>query len=259
MMERTGGSRSLCAVVIGANQALHARHHPLRFAEADAMRFAASLRSQDFYEQMELTTFVGGSFSRAEVLATISSTASESAVLIFFAGHGIVEIASELETLYLSVPTVDLDDVSGTGIDLHSLIRELDEREPVTVILDCCFSGHDGGRSILGRNYLARRTDGRSVARRSMPQFVGEGNVVLAACGRDQSALESAALGHGVYTYALCQALMSTKDAAIPVIQAHARAQAHVIELTSGRQCPSLHGRDMGGLLPSFLPQESPT
>jgi uncharacterized caspase-like protein len=82
--------------------------------------------------------------------------------------------------------------------------------------------------------------------------FAGEGNVVLAACGRDQKAVETLALRHGVFTYALCDVLASPKDAFVPVSQAHAAVAHRVIELTGGQQCPTLHGRDHGAVLPAF-------
>jgi hypothetical protein len=248
--------RTLAAVVVGTNAPLDGGHDALRFAEADAHRFADSLAEQDLYEELNLYRFIGGSFRNDEVTAVITEVResdSADAIVFFFAGHGIVEAADDGgECLYLSVPTVDLDDLEGSAIDLHQLVRDLDERETVCLILDCCFSGHHGGRSILGHNYLTRRQAGRKIARRRLPEFVGEGNLVLAACGRDQKAAEVSALRHGVFTYALCDVLSSQKDASVQVSQAHAAVTRQVLDLTSHQQCPSIHGRDHGAVLPSF-------
>ena len=247
------------AVVIGANQCENALPRNLRFAEADAKEFSKRLEKQSLYSVSEIKLFNDRTSVQVildHVAACASVSTRDDCLLLYFAGHGISELDDKDEvSLYLACKSTDLNQVVSTSINLPLAVRLFENSLAglAVIILDCCFSGHPGGRSLLGPHYLRRQQTGRPLKRVSFQTPNGTGRIVFSASGQYQLAVESSLLGHGVFTHALLETLYECRrQPSISIAQLYYLVQRSVLEQTKGRQCPSLYGGDHGAHLATF-------
>ena len=113
--------------------------------------------------------------------------------------------------------------------------------ERVVFLIDTCFSGAAGGRSVydpdgtgrglLSGEFLSRMVEG------------GRGRVILAASGPNESARELERLGHGVFTYFLLEGLRGraddNRDGDVTVDEIYEYAFQEVRKATRGEQNPT--------------------
>jgi uncharacterized caspase-like protein len=190
-------------------------------------------------------------------------------VVVFYAGHGARELAAGNERqpdAYLLPADADFDGLYSSALSLRSeLPRILDriDANNIIVLLDCCLSG--SSRSQTADGMTNRGLDGPMLRRveahrghilRSAVSLtdgsledLGDGLVVLTACGPNQSALESNAICHGIFTHALLTVSAEVRNAdarSIPMGHLYERTADLVRELSGGAQLPMLDGRLSG-------------
>jgi hypothetical protein len=132
--------------------------------------------------------------------------------IVFFSGHGWpVKDDSEKDGVkrFLVPSDAKRDLLADTAVSMNEVAEMIAYLpcEHVVTILDACFSGTPGGRS-LGASAAAARGD----------SFWGElasvtGKVVLTASAHDQPSLEVADLESGLFTYYVVEGLSSFGDA----------------------------------------------
>jgi helicase len=250
--------RSLYGIIAGANGAALGGTQ-LRFAERDASVLYDGLGSQRLYDSVKVYSHIG-KYAAEELSESVSrtadSTGADDAVMFFFAGHGVREVnESGEQQLWLSAGLQTRDTVTGSAVLLPEIIDTLSQSQAkcVVILLDCCFSGLHGGRSVLGPRMLSMLADGRPLVQLATPPLSGEGRVVLAASRHDQEARETGIHRHGMFSYALLEHLGQWERAdSVDVASLYVEVRRMVLRLTNGAQCPTLFGGDQGAELPTL-------
>ncbi len=227
----------------------------LRFAAKDASDLAEVLRSHRAGGFDEVTLLLGSggrdAFWRAWQDAT-RRLHRDDTLLLYYAGHGTLELGAEGTTLYLLPSDARLNDAAHTGISLDELAQALDElpaRHRV-VVVDACYAGQ--GRSGLSQGTAELLGRLRGPAPAPMAREISRYDAWLHAAHHDQPAMEDPGLENGVYTHFLIQALEGEGDldgdGLVDVIEAHSWARDHTLDFTGGSQVPwvqaTLVGRD---------------
>lgn len=186
---------TLRALVVGVNA--YSGIQPLRFARADAESFATAIgqRGAREYAQPVVTTLLDQEATLERVTAALAEIAtdavSQDAVVIYFAGHGVVGTADR-SYAFITADVRDADAAlrGGQGMGAERLARGLSEvrAERVFVFLDTCYAGAFDPRTI---GYLNHDT----------------GRYVLAASTRLEEALDGYDGRNGLFAYAVKEAL----------------------------------------------------
>jgi tetratricopeptide (TPR) repeat protein/uncharacterized caspase-like protein len=210
------GRGNLWAVVIGVSRYKNLPPKAqLEFAHRDAESFANFLRSPNGggFPSSHLTLLTNQAATLSAVRSAIGTTLPRSVepddvVVIYFAGHGVVE--GERDG-YLLAHDSDPQNLYATGLQLSELNRIITERlkaRTVILIADACHSGQLGLTSrgmaddILVNRYLEEI--GNS----------GKGVFRLLASRQDQRSYEGKTWGggHGVFTWFLLKGLGGDAD-----------------------------------------------
>ena len=139
-------------------------------------------------------------------------------VIIYFAGHGKTEVDAGSRdgdglSKYLLPYDANPAELFSSALSMEDLDRILQRlrTDRVVLILDSCFSGAAGGRTLFEPNIRTRApmTD-EFLARMSA---AGKGCVILTASSGDEVAHEDSRLRHGVFTYWLLRGLHGEADA----------------------------------------------
>lgn len=239
------------ALVIGINRYDDETLPDLRFADDDAQAMNEVLGTWDegHFDQIVPLT---GRVSREAIWAAYDQVTRElqrdDVFLIYFSGHGTKVDRDGRADLYLMPSDARLADVENTAISVPELLTELDllSTHRRVVVLDTCYSG-------TGRSRLSEET------RKAMEGTKGAGTppthvlevrrfeARLFAADVSQPAREDEALGHGVFTYHLLDALRRVDgalradldgDGLVDVLEAFAYAQEHTITSSGGLQVP---------------------
>lgn len=182
-------------------------------------------------------------------------------VVVYFAGHGSPEIDSAPDEVarYLIAHDTDARNVYATSIDMeHDIVRllhRLARPRLVLVLLDACFSGRAGGRTFEGPRLRRWRADERASGPIRLADLdLGDGRLLISACGDDEVAREEPALGHGVFTTYLLRgpARTGADGATVTVTSLYDHLAHEVRQHTSGRQTPTLNGRAVLAQLPNL-------
>jgi len=252
---------TLNCVIVGANAA-GPGGAPLRYAERDALVLCESLTSQRLYESVALHTHIGR-HAASEILNSVIKTAQaagpQDSIIFFYAGHGIREFDEEKGQQLLLAAGLG---ARVTGQDFAVPLAQVfdllsgSHAKCVVILLDCCFSGQPGGRSVLGPKILSMLASGRPLLQVPAPPLPGEGRVVLSASRHDEPAREARKYRHGIFSYALLselgQAERSERTDRIDVASLYVDVRRTVLQKTNGSQCPTLSGGDQGAELPTF-------
>ncbi len=241
------------AVVIGIDRYRDPAINSLRYATADAeavFRF--------------LTTMGGVKPSNARLLLNKDATQrnirqvlgdflrqkalKEDEVIIYYAGHGTTEPDQGAEgglAKYLVPWDADPQSLFSTAIPMEEIDRifgRLSARK-ILMIQDTCFSGGAGGRTFLAKGLTTRSTNLTDKFLQDLSQK--EGRMILTASDVNQVSLEDPALGHGIFTSFLLEALNGAADldgdGAITVREVHLYLQRRVHERSNGAQTPQLY------------------
>ncbi len=214
--ETLDGKGKLWAVVVGVSSYRNLnKEQQLQFAHRDAQDFAAFLRSPN-----------GGGFPANQITLLLNQDASVSAirsalgtalprsvepddvVVIFFAGHGVVE--GERDG-YLLAHDSDPQNLYATALPIAELDRIITERihaRSVILIADACHAGKLG--------WTSRATEAQTMVNRYLDEVGKSGKGVLRILGSraDQRSYESEQWGggHGVFTHFLLKGLKGEAD-----------------------------------------------
>lgn len=194
------GSETLkrVAVVIGAES--YAHYAPTKHCHADAKLVCGTLTSACDFEESSVRSYMlepGDGITATRILQELSVwiTSSEpgSTVLFYFAGHGTLHEGNA----YLLLPDSDPKDIQSSAIGFRELSSALRGSERLCFrILDACHSGFDtrtANAKVDAEGFL------RSV------ETQAKGWVTLAACREDERSVSDDRIGHGIFTYHLCE------------------------------------------------------
>jgi hypothetical protein len=235
---------------------------PLQYADADARDIYNYFRDTFGLPENQIFLRLNEQATLREiksVLGTLIAKANDprDTVILYFAGHGMRDrMAGSLDPDGLNKYFLPFDASRG---ELYSTALEMDEitgilqrlrPDRVVVLLDTCFSGAAGGRSPFDPRFEGERALISSEFLDRMAH-IGKGRVVLTAGGPEESAQESADLGHGVFTYYLLDGLHGAADLSgdgeIDVDEIYRYVSEKVPRATQGRQNPKLKEPDLVG------------
>lgn len=248
----------LHAIVIGIDNYRDPRITNLGSARADAEAVSRLLSEGILSSERTVLTLLDHDATRDAIVTAIGEILPrthdvDDVVLIYYAGHGSPEQdrPPDKESRYLIPHDADRDRVFATGISLDLEFPALLDRSVAKrafVILDACFSGRAGGRTLLPR----RQVRG-SLAPVSLNDLdLGEGRIVMAACRDDELAGELS--DHGVFTKALLEAWPAGDGRTIGIGSLYEAVFARVVQASADTQHPVLKGHIEGLRLPRIVP-----
>ena len=139
--------------------------------------------------------------------------------------------------------------------ELPELFKRIKQPKLVMMFIDACFSGRAGGRTFEGARLKRARAETRESRESGLISLknldLGEGRLMISACGDDQVAREEGALGHGIFTHYLLRGPRSTRDLTIIGVLSLYDELARAVQMhTSGLQVPVINGRAAAAQLP---------
>jgi serine/threonine protein kinase len=201
--------------VIGVGEYLRAeRVESLRFATRDADALAKTLANPSLcaFPPDQVVLLTNKEAQRDEIVQRLSRWLPEQArgmelVVIYFAGHGMVQSLGRRQEGYLLPYDADPDDVVTRGVAMGDIARWIDgiDARAVVVCLDCCHAG-----KVLGsRGPATRNMELRPALLQTMS---GQGRYLLASCDEGQQSYECPEWGHGLFTYHLLRGIEGEAD-----------------------------------------------
>lgn len=247
----------LHAVIVGIDRYRDPFIPGLSCAARDARALAKLIEDRIAPRERKVRLLLDEEATRRNIMVAIDEelhreVEDEDIVMLYFAGHGSPErrAAKDRQSRYLIPHDAEYGRIHTTGIDMEGDVagwfRRLSDSKLVVLFLDACFSGAAGGRSFLGpilkahphfSNYLA---DPAPLSLKKLD--FGRGRVVLCAADDNQLAREDPAVGHGIFTHHLLQALTRPRDEAntVSVADLYNEVERGVRQATSDAQEPIL-------------------
>lgn len=249
--EKASAGITLHALIIGANKYQNPKYD-LNYAAADAEAFAQSLKAktQNIFTKVQTTLLLDADATRSNILASfkemLPSIQPRDVFIFYYAGHGVVD-ESEQKRFYLAPTNVtqlygDATHLSQNGISADEL-RQLSAdvlAQKQLFLIDACQSSE-------ALVTIAQRGAAEEKAIAQLARSTG--THWLTASGSQQFATEVEELGHGLFTYALLQALEGAADSGdqrISVNELKAYLESQVPQLSQthrgSAQYPSSYG-----------------
>ncbi len=255
------------AVVIGVGEYEHKAIPRLRYAARDAQAMYDFLTTKGGYPKQNVVLLTDTT-SDKPTLQNIRRALGDflfrrpgrdDMVLIYYAGHGAPEVdaaghESDGLSKYLIPHNADPDSLYSTAFPMDEIQRIFARipSERVVMLLDTCYSGTAGGRTFARQQTRAGGISDQFLERLTRSR----GRVVITASGPNEVALESAALGHGIFTYYLLEGLAGKADrngdGIVTVSELYEYVEDQVdraARLAGGRQRPLMKG-EIEGTLP---------
>jgi uncharacterized caspase-like protein len=255
------------AVVIGVGEYENKSVPKLRFAESDADAMYRLLTTRAGYPRENVVLLT----DKAPEKPTLQNmrlalgdflsrkTARDDMVLIYYAGHGAPQAdAASKETdglsKYLIPRNVQPDSLRSTAFAMEEIqgILARIPAERVVLLLDTSYNGMAGGRTFAPPNTRPQNLSDQFLERLTRSR----GRLVITASGPNEVALESAELGHGLFTYYLLEGLSGKADrngdGIVTVSELYPYVEDQVerkSRAAGGRQRPLMKG-DIEGTLP---------
>lgn len=213
-MPQAANIRAGVALVLGIGEYLYAdRATRLPYATRDAKQLARLLAHPSVCrfpkdKVVVLTDRKARQRTIIEYLARWLPEQSRGAdlVVLYFAGHGIIQRVGQKEEGYLLAYDADPDLPASRGLAMGDVAHWLEgiEAQAVVICLDCCHAG-----KIFLREGVTTRSAARDLAiRPAMLQTIsGTGRFLIASCDEGQKSIESDRLGHGLFTYHLLEGI----------------------------------------------------
>jgi hypothetical protein len=254
--------RNVWAVVIGVNSYPNIRR--LKYAVNDATAFCNHLveYNQVPKENVVLLLDEDANLTRLRSALGIylkNKASKEDMVIIYFAGHGATERDATspdgdgLEK-YLLPYDVDPKELYATAMPMEEISRLLGRirSDRLVFIVDTCYSGASGGRTISVSDIRAGISDG------FLDRITGgKGKIILTASGANEVSAESDELQHGIFTYFLIKGLQgqadSDGDGLITVDEVYTYVSKQVPQATNQEQHPVKKGIVEGPLVLSIV------
>jgi WD40 repeat protein len=211
----------LYILAIGLNDYKNPKYS-LNYGRADAQAFAdaAEAHGRGIFRKINKQVILDGQATRAgieEAFAKIIAQAKpQDAFVFYFAGHGVMSEGDDQTAAEFYLVPFDVVQLYGNDGALATngvaakLLKDLCTRvraQKQLIVLDACQSA--GVLETFATRGAAEEKAVLQLARSA-------GVVVLAATGQDQVATEFPKLGHGVFTYALLQAMNGDADGGNP-------------------------------------------
>jgi hypothetical protein len=246
------------AVVIGIND--YPKLPKLKYAVNDAQGFFDLLAIGNQVPAANITLLVNDQATLRNLRSALGIRLKEAAdrddmVIIYFAGHGAVEPdtksldADGLEKYFLAYDS-DPSELYATGFPMREIAHILDRirSERLIFIVDSCYSGGSGGRTVNLTGMRSRLHDG------FLDRIAGgKGKVILSASAANEVSVERDDLRHGVFTYYLLEGLRGAADAdndgTITVDEAYQYVSVKVPRATGQEQHPLKKGSVEGNLV----------
>ena len=170
-------------------------------------------------------------------LARLTS-AGESDIYVFFAGHGLA--SEDGERMYLLPYDGSPRLLSKTAILRDELFTDIANTHPrsVTVFLDTCYSGTTRDTDMLIAS--------RPIIIRALQQSIPDNFTVMTAAAGDQTAKPLGEAKHGMFSYFLMKGMEGqadrNQDDQITAGELHQYVQQNVTQQSSGSQIPEIQG-----------------
>ncbi|MBS1706739.1 MAG: DEAD/DEAH box helicase [Armatimonadetes bacterium] len=224
---------------IGIDKFAHAKVSDLTGARRDATALAALFADSLPEADCKLVTDHEATSEKVRecLNETLRTADSEDTVVFFFAGHG---SSSHRLVCHNSDPGNFLE--TSVGMDEIAEMFRQSKARVALCILDCCFSGGAPAR------VFSELAVPRSSAR--MPEFTGEGRLLITASDDNESAFEDPVTRHGLFTKALLSAFQSGEQGAdLTALLSNVLNQVRADAIRLGVvQTPQLAGSVKGGL-----------
>jgi serine/threonine protein kinase len=191
---------------------------PLRYPGRDARALARLLADGDCcgFPRERVALLTDQHAGRRHMVRRLSRWLPQQAhgaelVLIYFAGHGVVQSVGGRDEGFLLPHDADPDDVIATGIAMSDVARWIEgiDAGAIVVCLDCCHAG-----SILPREGMSLRAADRDmyIQPSVIQRLGGRGRFLIASCDKGQKSIEAEELRHGLFTYHLLEGLRGAGD-----------------------------------------------
>ena len=237
------------AVVIGVDDYRSPVFEDLRFAASDARSIAALLSSHDGggFDRVVLLD-EPGEVARQAILDRLRDAAAgllpDDTFVIYFSGHGTLARGDDGGgRLYLLPSDAEPAKLEETALDLTALRGYLADLpvEQKALIVDACFHGE--GKSVLDPTLAPEVPELIESTTLTGVRGLASGEAHLFASSIGRPAFEDAALGHGVYTHYLTQAMSWRRgeadldgDGLLTAWEAHDYARERTRKHTGGAQ-----------------------
>lgn len=235
----------LYVLAVGVTRFQSSMVPPLNFSGRDATEFAAQMKLQEggLYRQALVLTLRDGDATNEAVLKGLAWLKKDmrrnDVAVIFFATHGQNNADGKFFLLPYDARPDDEVRLLRTGVrdsDLREALGKLAERGKTVLFLDACYSGN-----ILGGAEAGPTDVDKVAADLASPE---NGVIVFSSSTGRQFSLEKPELGHGVFTYALLEALKGNAPRKQPpwiyVSDLKDWLQNRVNMLTKGVQTPRI-------------------
>jgi serine/threonine protein kinase len=211
--------RNAVALLFGIGE-YHRRERiaPLRYSARDARALSRLVTDPEVcsFQRERVSLLTDRNANRRNMVRRLSRWLPEQAdgadlVLIYFAGHGVVQASGNRDEGFLLPYDADPDDVVTSGVAMSDVARWIEgvNAGAIVVCLDCCHAG-----SILPREGLSLRAADRDMhlAPSLLQRLGGRGRFLIASCDKGQKSIEADELQHGLFTYHLLQGLREAGD-----------------------------------------------
>ncbi len=254
----TERAKNIWAVVIGING--YHKIRQLNYAATDARSFYDYLIQHNRLPEQNVTLLVNQEASLTKLRSILGTdlknkAGAEDTVIIYFAGHGATEkdaMSPDGDGLekYLLPYDADPRDLYSSALPMREISHIFNRirSERLIFIVDSCYSGASGGRTVDLTGARANISDAfldRVAA--------GKGRVILTASRANEVSAENDKLKHGVFTYYLLDGLRGKadvdKDGAITVDEIFRYVSIHVPQATGQEQHPVKKGTVEGQLV----------
>jgi len=241
------------AVVIGIDQYRDPTIAALRYATADAESIFRFLTTRGGVKPANARLLLNQQASQRAIREVLGGFLRQKAtkddeVIIYYAGHGTTEPDQGAEggvAKYLVPWDADPTNLFASAIPMEEIDRVFGRlaARKILMIQDTCFSGGAGGRTFLAKGLTMRSTTLTDRFLQDLSQK--EGRMILTASDVNQVSQEDPALGHGIFTHFLLEALGGAADldadGAVTVREVHLYLQRKVHERSNGAQTPQLY------------------
>lgn len=250
--------KRIWAVVIGINA--YSKIRQLKYAVNDAKIVRDHLVNYNHIPVENLTLLLDQDATLTRLRSALGTHLKKKAgkhdmVIIFFAGHGATEkdvMSPDGDGLekYLLPYDADPDDLYATALPMGEISKVFNRirSERLVFIVDSCYSGASGGRTIGITGVRANISDAFLDRIAS-----GKGRVILSASGANEVSAEKDELEHGVFTYYLVEGWRGKadedQDGIITVDEVYRYVSEHVPQATGQEQHPVKKGTVEGRLI----------
>ncbi len=206
---------TLHMLAVGINKYQNEAYN-LNYAQPDAKSLVSTLneRGQKLFKEINKIEIYDENATRENIVMAFKTLMTrakpEDVFLFYYAGHGTLDEDNNDE--YYLVPTNitklygDPDQLKKKGVsatELRDLLTQIKSQKQV-IFMDAC---HSGG-ALKSLNVRSAATDEKAIFQLAR----SSGVIMLASSGTKQFATEFAELKHGVFTYALIEALEGKAD-----------------------------------------------